>query len=116
MKEMIEKWMPKIENLFNNYVHKIIFIVFLIILIQLIFYDLFNSNDEYIKHTIYYIIFVWISLQNNALEIANTPFASLTISNIILFVEIVIFNVVCIFAILFLIKRFLISYNEENYY
>lgn len=82
MKELIEEWAQKNKNL----LHKLFYIVVAIILIGLICEDLVSRDGGYIRPAVSYIIGIGMSCCADAVEIANTPLASLTIAKIFLFI------------------------------
>lgn len=79
---MIETWVPKIKRLFKKFILISVAIFPLIIVCE----DLDKRDGGYIKPAAAFIISTGTSCYFEAVEIANTPLASLTIAKIFLFI------------------------------
>lgn len=115
MREMIDKWTPKIKSL----LHKLFWILVAIFLFSLVCQDFDRHDGGYIRPAVAYIIEVGMSCYADAVETANTPLASLTIAKIILFIFYcfgALFVATCVFGLWFLIKSLFEEDEEKSSY
>lgn len=111
MNELLRKW-PRIKSIFNNLIW-ILIGIFALILICL---DL-DSRNGYIKPIASSIIITSMSCYFDAVQIANTPLASLTIAKIFLLIFYCIaafFIIKCSFGIWSCLSNFLNSIDKTH--